>query len=222
VLAEEQASERFWAFPDALTVLGLVCYGQGRWEDARRYFEDNMVAITRNGRLAPIHFAPSMLAECELRAGHPERARARLAPLLERAEREEGDVSLLLPPYAWAHLDLGEVAAAAALIERAVATATAKNDRLALVDALRVQALVASRQGHSVEAMQALEEGIALARGMPYPYAEARLLHVYGQMSVHTRQLELARERLEAALAIFQRLGARKDIKQIEQTMAAL
>ena len=62
----------------------------------------------------------------------------------------------------------------------------------------------------------------ALARGMPYPYAEARLLHVYGLLHAEQGEPEPARERQEAALAIFRRLGARKDIERVEQDIAAL
>jgi hypothetical protein len=79
------------------------------------------------------------------------------------------------------------------------------------LDALRVQAMVATRQHHWSEAEQALEEGLTLARSMPYPYAEGRLLHVYGLMHVHKGEPELARERLEAALAIFRGLAKNQD-----------
>ena len=57
---------------------------------------------------------------------------------------------------------------------------------------------------------------------MPYPYAEARLLHVYGQMHIQKGEPGPARERLEAALAIFQRLGACRDIEQVEEAIARL
>jgi hypothetical protein len=57
---------------------------------------------------------------------------------------------------------------------------------------------------------------------MPYPYAEARLLHVYGEMHVAKGEPGPAREWLETALAIFRRLGARKDAEQVEQALTAL
>jgi hypothetical protein len=57
---------------------------------------------------------------------------------------------------------------------------------------------------------------------MPYPYAEARLLHVYGLMHAQKGGPEPARERLEAALALFRRLGARKDAERVEQAIGAL
>ena len=91
--------------------------------------------------------------------------------------------------------------------------------RLALVDALRVQAMIAIRQERWAEAEAALEEGLSLAQDMPYPYVEARLLHVYGEMHLQKGESGLARERLEAALTIFWRLGARKDAERAQEAM---
>jgi hypothetical protein len=55
---------------------------------------------------------------------------------------------------------LGEVAAAAALVGQDITQARAKNDRLTLVEALRVLAMVAIRQQQWAGAEQALEEGL--------------------------------------------------------------
>src|SRR5437773_770097 len=44
--------------------------------------------------------------------------------------------------------------------------------------------MVATRQQRWEDAEQALQEGLSLARSMPYPYAEARLLHVYGSSTL--------------------------------------
>jgi hypothetical protein len=96
------------------------------------------------------------------------------------------------------------------------------NYRLAWVNALRVQAMVRICQAHWDEAEQALEEGLALAHSMPYPHGQARLLQVSGEMHVKRGEPQPARERLEAALAIFRRLGARKDIERLEQMLAGL
>jgi hypothetical protein len=82
--------------------------------------------------------------------------------------------------------------------------------------------MVATRQEHWCEAAQALEQGLTLTRRMPCPYAEGRLLHVCGHLHAQKGELGLARERLEAALAIFRRLGARKDAERTEQVIAGL
>jgi hypothetical protein len=107
-------------------------------------------------------------------------------------------------------------------VEQALGRARREEMRLVLVEALRVQALIALRQEQWAEAACSLEEGVALARRMPYPYAEARLLHVGGQLHAALGEPELARERLQAALALCQRLGARRDIPRVEQALASL
>jgi hypothetical protein len=169
-----------------------------------------------------LRFVQSLLAELDLLEGHPAAARARLIPLLDRARLDEADVTELLLTLAWTHLQLGDVMAAVDVAGQAVRRARAKNDRVKLVDALRVQAMVAIRQHQWAGAGQALEEGITLTRSMPFPYAEARLLYVYGEMHTQKGEPAPARERLEAARAIFRRLGARKDIERVEQALADL
>ncbi len=88
-------------------------------------------------------------------------------------------------------------------------------------EALRVLA-EALRQGDDDAAARALEEGVALARDIPYPYAEARILHVDGRHHAADGKPGPARERLEVAPAIFRRLGARQDGERVEQDSASL
>jgi hypothetical protein len=57
---------------------------------------------------------------------------------------------------------------------------------------------------------------------MPYPYMEARTLQVSGLMHRQRGERRQARETLAAALAIFRRLGARKDLGQTEALLAGL
>jgi hypothetical protein len=93
-----------------------------------------------------------------------------------------------------------------------------------MMGALCVQAKALVHMGHWAAATEALAEGLALARSpsAPYPFSEAGILHVWGQLHLHRAERAAARERLEAALAIFQRLGARPFAAQVEQDLAAL
>jgi hypothetical protein len=97
-----------------------------------------------------------------------------------------------------------------------------KRLRCVLAEALRVQALILVQQGHREEARGPLEEGLQFARAMPFPYAEGRALQVFGVLHAQCGEPELARERLEAAPAIFRRLGARRDSERTEQLLATL
>lgn len=144
------------------------------------------------------------------------------APLLDRADLEEPDVTALLPLLAWTHLALGNTGQADHVAADAVRRGQAESHRLALTDALRVQSMIMSAQQRWNEAALSLDEGLILARAMPYPYAEARLLHVYGEVKARQGQREPAQQHLAAALTLFQRLGARADIAVAEQALADL
>jgi ATP/maltotriose-dependent transcriptional regulator MalT len=189
----------------------------GDWAAASPYLEE---AIQRAVKARPE--IQRLLVERDLLEGQAAAALARLTPLCAGVERGEQPHPKLAALRAWAHVELGEMGQAAAIVAPAITHARVEGDRLTLVDALRVQAMVAMRQRHWAEAASALEEALALARGMPYPYAEARLLHVYGEMHVAKGESAQAREQLEAALAIFRRLGARKAVERVEQALYAL
>jgi tetratricopeptide (TPR) repeat protein len=221
-LAVSRQMDRSWVSTFALAMLGRLCLAQGNWQEASQFLEEDVATAERCGCLPWLWEAHCLLAQRDLLMGHPDAARARLAPLLDHPNLRESEVTELLSTLAWAHAELDEIARADDVVAQALACAQARINRLAMVDVLRVQAMVATRQKRWAEAEHALEEGLALARSMPYPYAEARLLHVYGQMLAAKAEPVSARERLEAALALFQRLGARRDAEWTEQAITDL
>ncbi len=203
--------------------LGKLSLCEGTWDEAYRYLEQARIIFLPQGKRSGLREAQSMLAEFDILTGQPATARARLVPLLDRAGVQERHVTLcVLPALAWAYLELGDVDQANRTITDAIRRARAGGYRLSLVDDLRVQALVALRQGRWVEAEDVLEEGLALARALPYPYGEGRLLDVSARLHVERSDVTAARERLAAALAVFRRLGARKDFELTEQLLARL
>ena len=208
-----------WASAYALTVLGKVSLVQGQWGEAARILEDAVNHAARIGDFQALRWAASALAELAVQEGRPDAAKARLLPLLDRPGLEEFDVTGFLPVLAWAYLELGESINAAETIAAAIRRARAGQLRLMLTDALRVQALVVARQGRLTEAISALDEGLALAGALPYPYAEGRLLQLYGTLPAEHAD---AQGRLAAALAIFRRLGAQKDLEWTEQLLTKL
>jgi tetratricopeptide (TPR) repeat protein len=210
-----------WTAAYALNFRGMLHLLEGQWGQANRLLQE---AGTRAGQgdLQALRMAARPLAELDLLQGDPMAARARLLPLLDRSGLEEYPVTALLPVLAWAHLELGDVEQAVQVVGEALRRARSEELRLVLVEALRVQAMLEVRLEQWEEAERALNEGISLARSMPYPYAEARLLHLYGRRHAHPANAETAREHLTAALAVFQRLGAHKDIERVEQDLARL
>jgi len=165
---------------------------------------------------------PLLLAELDLLDDRPESALQRLVPLPGEREMTEDSRTTVLPLLAWVHLAVGDNVTAGAVVDQAIQRATAQDNRLVLVEALRVSGMVMVRQHRWAEARRILDEGLSLARRFPYPYAEARLLHAYGGLHTQTGAPDLARARLEEGLAVFRRLGARKDIERVEQDRAAL
>jgi tetratricopeptide (TPR) repeat protein len=88
-----------------------------------------------------------------------------------------------------------------------------------LVQALRVQALVLSKQERWEEAENALQEALTLCRSMAAPYAEAKTLYTAGLVSHKKGELETSRQRFEAALMILEQLGERLYARSIEQLL---
>lgn len=79
-----------------------------------------------------------------------------------------------------------------------------------------------ARQARWAEAESLLTEAASLAHPMPYPFGEARSLYEWGRILAGQGKAERARERLEQALAIFTRLGARRHIERTKQALDVL
>jgi hypothetical protein len=63
---------------------------------------------------------------------------------------------------------------------------------------------------------------LALARQMPYPYAEAKALSTYGDLLVANGQPERARDQYEAALTILRSVGEVLYTERIERALAEI
>ena len=87
---------------------------------------------------------------------------------------------------------------------------------------LRVQGLLATKQGRWDVAVAALDEALERARAMPFPYAELKALWVYGDLEVARGDPTAARRRFEQALSICDRLGEGLYRASIERDLAAL
>jgi len=214
-------TEGNWVLQDNL---GTLCLAEGADAEAALHLEGCERAL-QAARVAhaPMRFhVPRILAERDLLAGQPERARDRLAPLLDSLAPDAVEGMPLLHMLAWALHDLGEVDAAAALAKRAVGMAREMGARLLLVDTLRVATMIAVRQERWDAAAEMLQEGLSLAQDMGYPYGEARLLQVAGDLHAHMGQPDLARERLQDALTIARQLGARRVMEQAAHAIEML
>lgn len=203
-------------------VLGWLAALEGKWESARERLEEGIGIAERNGDPQGLRVGHRVVAELDLLERRPEAAVQRLKPLLGPAELEGRDVTVtpLLSVLAEAQMAMGDLAEGGQLAAKAVMQARTQNDHLSLVDALRVWAMALGRQGRWEEAEHAFEEAASMARALHYPYAEARALYRWGVMAVQGP--DKARRQVQEALAIFQRLGAKKDVERAEQALIEL
>jgi tetratricopeptide (TPR) repeat protein/transcriptional regulator with XRE-family HTH domain len=217
ISTQSRAVDRSWYISYPLIFRARLSLAAGDWADAATAVEEALTLTTENGDFQALRWTSSIRAELDILEGRAEAAKDRLVPLLDRPGLEECDVTLLLPVLAWAQLELGQIDEAAETIEQALGRARPEGMRLVLVEALRIQAMVALSREQWEAATRILEEGLTLARDMPYPYAEARLLQVYGALHTRKGEPETARERLEAARIIFTRLSARRNVVTLFQ-----
>jgi tetratricopeptide (TPR) repeat protein len=120
-----------------------------------------------------------------------------------------------LRTVAWAYIETGNALAAREAAVRGVAAARKWTDRPELVEALVVHGMVAARADEWAEAEGLLSEALAFARSMPFPFGEGRALVEWGVMQSLRGENEPARDRLEEALWIFQRLDAQPDMARV-------
>jgi class 3 adenylate cyclase/tetratricopeptide (TPR) repeat protein len=203
-----------------IAFLGRLALYEGDWEEASGYLHEAVAVTEETGDWQFREIAQASLAELDVLEGRPEEAINRLEPL---AEQEDAGLAWILSPLAWAYLARDEeeqIRRAEETAERAVARGRQQPGFLA--DALWIKGMVLIRQGRHEDAERALDEGLKLAGSLPYPYAEARILHQLGLLEQRRGEHRQARQHLEEALAIFQRLGARKDRLRTEEALAEL
>jgi len=198
---------------------GQLRLRQGRWEAAARDLEEVFTLAEPIGDTQALEIANWLLGELEVMGGRAEAARDRLYPLVAAGGPF---VVPLLTVLAWTYVALDDLDRAEKAAGQALGMAEERHLRLYVPDVLRVQGMILTRQERWDEAGRAFEEAVSLARSMPYPYVEARALCEHGLMYSQKGEQQQARERLEEGLAIFQRLGARKDVERTEQALHQL
>jgi class 3 adenylate cyclase/tetratricopeptide (TPR) repeat protein len=213
-----QASDNPWPNWAAALDLGYLDVLTGRWDEARRSLEDQFDHLrTVLKHTGGVHHAARTLSQLDLLAGQPEAARDRLTPLVGVETESQASV---LATLAWAYLACSQREEALATAHVAVELSRRPSWRVYLPESLGVQGMILAEHERWEEAERVFEEAIAVAHSMPYPYAEARALAEYGVMRCQQGEPQQGRERLEAALAIFRRLGALKDIERTQRALA--
>jgi tetratricopeptide (TPR) repeat protein len=192
----------------SLLMLGALQEAAGEWAEARQTLAQGLAIAERDADLQARRAGSLFLASLDVHEGRAEAAIALLEPLLDRPETAEQDVAELRPVCAEAYLASGSETKAEAVLDDALRRAKEQDLKLELAEALRVQGMLRTAQSRWDDAETAFDEALTLAQAMPNPHLEARIFHAFGAMLLAKGETNRARERLQAALDIFQRLGA--------------
>ncbi|MGH2447457.1 MAG: tetratricopeptide repeat protein, partial [Chloroflexota bacterium] len=196
---------------------GQLAMCEGRWDEAARLLTRAVATAVERGTRQGVEQGEAAAAELTTLRGNAADAVRRLAPL---AGDENVDAAVL-PALGWAYTETGDLDAAESIISRCLSHLP-RHGRIYLPDTLRALGLLRRRQGRPDEAARALTEGLEVARGIPYPYAEARILADLGELLMDRGETREAREHLDEALGIFERLGAAKDVERVETLLGGV
>ena len=140
--------------------------------------------------------------------------------LLRDSEWEE-HLNFLLP-LAWTYLEMGDVAAAQDAADKASAEATRQRSPVGRVEALRIQGVIASRQGRWDEAEGYFRDGLQRSEEIGYPWGQARAQYGLGLMYSRMHDRERARACLDSARTMFGRLGAGAYLERTDRAVQAI
>jgi DNA-binding CsgD family transcriptional regulator len=148
--------------------------------------------------------------------------------LLEAWDRLAGS-EIGHPEWGWFLADVAEVLVACGRTPEAAPLAgwleekgRGLDDPTALALAARIRGLVAASSGDLAKALVELATAVEYHRRMDVPFERGRTLLVLGTVRRHAKQKAAAREALDEALTIFERLGALPWVERVRAELAAI
>jgi DNA-binding CsgD family transcriptional regulator len=194
-----------------LYVKALLDAYRGRVQDARAAAEQGVV-IAQAAGIAPHEIQNlGVLGFLELSLDNPEAADRYLRPLPDRLFSMRVDEPTTYPvwPNAIEALVLtGELEQARAYLVQYEERAERSGSPWARATAARCGALLAAAEGNAHTSFASFERALAEHARMPGPFERGRTLLALGATQRRARKKRAARESLQAALAIFDQLGA--------------
>jgi DNA-binding CsgD family transcriptional regulator len=208
--AEQAAQEPQRLF--ALGVRGLIRAARGDFEEARADAETTVALAPEHGVMFATILGACALGLLELSLERFEAVERLLGPIGARLEaggvREPGSVRFT-PDHIEALIALGRLEEAEVVLDTLGRQATELDRASALAAAGRCRGLLAAAQGDLDGALVALESALTQHERVPMPFERARTLLALGATRRRARMKRPAREALEQALEVFERLGAR-------------
>jgi DNA-binding CsgD family transcriptional regulator len=183
---------------------GLLERAQAEAEEGLALAEDVKAGIFTIRNRAVLGFV-------ELTRGDAAAAHARLAELpgaLAEAGYGNPGVCCVLPDAIEASLGAGDLGRARELVDRLSAEAAAVRTPWARGVAARARGLLAAAEGDQTGALDELGTSLLELDAIPVPFEQARTLLALGSAQRRARRKRAARESLQAALELFERLDA--------------
>jgi tetratricopeptide (TPR) repeat protein len=206
----------------ALLDLGWFHFVEGNWARATDLTQEALTVARQGQHFEGIRPGERLLAELDILAGRPAAAIQRLEPLLDRPGLEELQVTQFLPTLAAAYAASDDAAHTEHTLAEAIRRSHASHQLPVLAEALLVRGRRHAGKKRWPEAEADFAETVRLAWGMPCPQLEGRGLYEWGVLLAKRGEHSDARERLVAALAIFDRLGAKPYRQWTKQALAGL
>lgn len=184
---------------------------RGDVEPARLEAQQVLTRAAELGKRKGATAARGVLGFLELSLGSAAEAHALLEPALaaqHAAGVREPAQRTFLPDDVEALVLLGRLDEAQALLEPFEERARRLDRQWPLATSARCRGLIAEAQNDLPRAMESFEHAAAVHQRLPMPFERARTLLALGAARRRAKQRRSARESLQAALTIFQELGA--------------
>jgi DNA-binding CsgD family transcriptional regulator len=231
--AVDEAEQRLMALDTAVAkMLALTARAQvdvyaGRAESGRHVAEEALglaEATDWKGAMAWQHMTLGFL---ELSLGDPEAAAARLAPFAAMAiesglPEPAADGALVHGDAAEALILVGRVDEAEPLVELLEQRGAALDRTWAIAVGARCRGLILAAAGQVEEAEAALRRALEAHERLPMPIEHGRTLLALGRVQRRQRERRAAKQSLEGALAIFEKVGSPLWAQQARSELSAL
>jgi DNA-binding CsgD family transcriptional regulator len=194
-----------------LALEGLVEAERGRVERARSAALGALALVPRTGGRPAELVATAALGHLDLALGDAAAAVARLEPIVSFAQREhhvEPAASRFVVDQIEALIGSGRYEQSAELLDWYEGNARRLERASALASCGRCRGLLAAADGRLDDAFAAYEEALAWHARVDLPLDSGRTLLALGAAQRRAKRRRDARETLEQALALFERVGA--------------
>jgi DNA-binding CsgD family transcriptional regulator len=190
----------------------LVTAHLGEVETTRSLAAEALQLSVPSGAAPARRTAAWALGLLELSLARPAQAHDHLSTLVEEARSagiaEPGELTFV-PDEVEALIGLGRLAEAESLLDWFEGLAAASHRRGALGASGRCRGSIHAARGDLAQAQSVLERAVAQFDGLSRPFELARTLLVLGRTQRHALRKTHARSSLEAAVVLFDELGAR-------------